>query len=846
MSPRDMALALRIAIRELRSGKRRFTVFLSCLILGVFSIAAVGSVSESARSAISRDARTLLGGDVSVQFSDPFPSEEELTWLRERGSVSHSMSLRGMARTAAGESALVSIKGVDAAYPLYGSVQTTPAMPLPEAFAEGPNGRFGAVVDALLLERLNIASGDTLMLGDLPLRVSGTLDKEPDRAFQGVTFGPRILVSLDALRQTGLLIPGSLIRSRMRVRLHTTGHATEQEVAAFVATARDAFPDRGWRVEPYTKAAPRVRNLLDRIDADLLLIGLGTLLVGGLGIAEAVRGYLASRMQNIATLKCLGGGVSTVLWTYFFQIAIIGAGGIITGCALGAVVPELARGALGTVLPILPDTSLHWQPLLRAALLGMVIIIAFSLRPLLLAGGVSPAVLFRGYVGTEQTRLSVYGRLLVASSFAALTALVFLFTPDKRLAWGFLAVVAGCLAVFRVVAWGMQTLSRHVPPMGHPSFRLGLSSIHRPGSPTVNLVLSLGLGLTALVAIAQVEQNLSQSLQRDLSRDAPAFFFINILPDQLPAFTELAQTPGVTRMEQGPMVRGRIIRINDTPVDQAQIAPEAQWAIRGDRGLSHAAVKPDDTEIVAGAWWPETYSGPPIISLTDDLARGFGVTVGDTLSFNILGREVTARIANIRKVDWMTFQLQFAVLFAPGLLDAAPVTWIATTYGSGDGLNDLYRTVTSRYPNVTAFSMREILADVQNMMQRMGAIFRAMAAVMLVTGLLVLAGSVLADRNRRIYDAVIYKVCGATRGDILLALVAEFSITGAATGLFSALTGTAAAWAAVEGLLKLPFTVQPGAIVLTVCGATVISLCFGLAGTARALGRKPAPYLRNE
>jgi putative ABC transport system permease protein len=299
-------------------------------------------------------------------------------------------------------------------------------------------------------------------------------------------------------------------------------------------------------------------------------------------------------------------------------------------------------------------------------------------------------------------------------------------------------------------------------------------------------------------------------------------------------------------MEQGPMVRGRIIRIKGVPVEEAPVSPDVQWAVRGDRGLSHAAVMPDDTEIVQGAWWPEHYAGPPIISLTEDLAKGFGTGIGDTLTFNILGREVTATIANIRKVDWMTFQLQFAVLFAPGLLDNAPVTWAVTAYGKSDGMDALYRKVTGSYPNVTAFSMREILADVRTLMERMGMVFRAMAAVMLATGLLVLAGAILADRHRRIYDAVIYKVCGATRGDILLALVTEFLLTGLATGLFSAMTGTLAAWAAVEGLMKLSFSIQPAAALTTVLMATGFSLLFGLAGTARALNRKPAPYLRNE
>jgi putative ABC transport system permease protein len=852
MTYRDLHLAFTLAIRELRSGKRRFTVFLSCLFLGVFAIAAVGSISEAARSAISRDARMLMGGDASIRLPAPFIEADERNWLETRGAVSHTITLRGIARSSAGESALVSVKGVDAAYPLYGTVETSPAVPRETSFAamleEPDNGHPPLVADGLLLTRLGIGTGDTLRIGNQTFTVRAALLREPDRAFQGVTFGPRVIMSLSSLRKTGLILPGSLLHSRMHIRLHTDSGrpAPEAQVNAFTALAGERFDGQGWRAEPYTKAAPRIRSILDRLDMDLMLIGLAALLVGGLGIAEAVRGYMTSRIRHMATMKCLGGSVGTVLWTYYFQILIIGAAGIAAGCLAGALVPPAAGRLLETLLPVPLDTAVHPAPLLRAALLGFAIITAFSLRPLLQAGGVSPAVLFRGYTADSTAGSGTAGRLLTVAAFGVLAGLVLLYTPDKRMAWGFLGLTVLCALIFRGVALGLQHIARRLPVAGHPSIRLGLSAVHRPGAPTVHLVLALGLGLTALVAIAQIEQNLSATLERDLSRDAPAFFFVNVLQNQLEPVTTLGTASGVTRMEKGPMVRGRIVRIAGVPVGQAEVAQDVRWAVRGDRGLSQAAARPEDTEIIAGEWWPEDYDGPPLISLTADLARGFGVSVGDTLTFNILGRETEATIANIRNVDWMTFQLQFAVLFAPGLLDKAPVTWIMTAYGKGEAMDRLYRTVTSEYPNITVFSMREILADVRGIMERMGTVFRAMAGVLLATGLLVLAGAILADRHQRIYDAVIYKVCGATRTDIVLALVTEFAVSGTATGIFSAATGTLAAFVAVEGLLGLHFTVQPDAVAATIAAGTLFSLCFGLAGTVSALGKKPAPYLRDE
>ncbi len=448
ITARDLGLAFRLALRELRSGQRRLAVFLGCMFLGVFAIAAVGSVSEAVRAGLARDARALLGGDASVEFATQQPSDDELAWLSARGTVSRVISLRGMARSAAptGEdTAMVALKGVDGAYPLYGAVTLDPPLPLATALGDGPAGDGaplpGVVVDPLLLERFGVRVGDVITVGTQRFRIAAALLGEPDRVVQGITYGPRVLMSLQGLDRTGLLVPGTLLTSGARVRLPgpaaTPGaspssaplrSADEATVTAFVEAARMAFPDAGWRVESYSRAVPRIRNLLDRVDTDLMLIGIAALLVGGLGIAEAVRGYLASRMASIATLKCVGGGVATVLWTYLFQILLIGGAGIAAGCALGAAVPPLAAGLTGQLIPVQLDASVHAAPLLRAALLGLAILLAFSLRPLLLAGAVRPATLFRGYVAGGGNGLTPAGRALVGLGFAVLAGLVWLFT----------------------------------------------------------------------------------------------------------------------------------------------------------------------------------------------------------------------------------------------------------------------------------------------------------------------------------------------------------------------------------------------------------------------------------
>ncbi|MBE0597976.1 MAG: hypothetical protein IH614_11970, partial [Desulfuromonadales bacterium] len=377
--------------------------------------------------------------------------------------------------------------------------------------------------------------------------------------------------------------------------------------------------------------------------------------------------------------------------------------------------------------------------------------------------------------------------------------------------------------------------------------RLGLANIHRRGSPAGSAIFSLGLGLTALVIIAEVQANLQDRVNETVPREAPSFFFLDIQPGQVEAFEKtIGALPDIRRLERFPTLRGRITAIAGVPAEQATVDPEVRWAIRGDRFLSYAAEPPAGATLTEGEWWPADYTGAPRVSVTADVARGFGVRIGDTLTVNVLGREITATIASLREVDWSTFELNFVLLFSPGVLENAPQTHIATVQVDGPGEAAVFRAVTRALPNVSVISTREVLANVSETIRRIGGAFQGMAAVALLTGFLVLAGAVSADQHRRLSDAVIFKVCGATRSDVLLAFGFEFAILGLAAGVLSAMVGSLAAFGIVQGFMETAFTLHPGVILFTLGAGIGLSLFLGLLGTWRALGQKPAPFLRAE
>ena len=833
--------SLRLARRELRGGLRGFGVFLTCLFLGVFAISAIGSFTESAKSGLLADASGLLGGDFEIRMAHRQLTDAAAEFLATRGSLSQVTTMRTMVADDAGNKRILAeLKAVDQAYPLYGAVEVEPSQPIHHAFGE--KGGYGALVEPSLLTRLGIEVGDMVKVGDAEFRIRGILTVEPDRAIRAFNLGPRFMISLDGLIDTGLVQPGSLVYNAYRLRL-----PDRETVEQLRDDLQEQFPEAGWRLRTWREAAPRVRFFLDRMNQNLTLIGLCALLVGGLGVSGAVRGYLGGKITHIATMKCLGAPGRLVFVAYLLQVLCLGALGAGAGVVCGAALPYLVNHLLGSTLPVPLAPAIHWQSLLTAAIFGLLIALVFSLKALGVARRVSPSILFRGYAESTVQNPGTGIRVMIAIAVICLAALAVLTSTDRKMAFWFICGAALSFGIFRYAAASVVKLARYLPRPNNPSLRLGLANIHRRGSPASSALFSLGLGLTTLVIIMLVQSNLDDKVNETVPREAPSFFFLDIQSHQAERFEAIAQKlPGIRKIERYPTLRGRITAIAGTPVSRAKVAQEVRWAVRGDRFLSYSAGMPPDTEIVAGQWWPKDYTGEPLVSITDDLARGFGVDIGDSLTVNILGRDVTARIGSRREVDWSTLDLNFALIFSPGILENAPQTNIASIHVRPDDEEAAFRRITGQFPNVSAISTREVMKNVSRTLDRIGIAFRSMAAIALLAGFLVLAGAVSADQHRRIQDAVIFKVCGATRFDILGAFAAEFLILGAVAGCISAVVGSLAALGIVTGLMKMSFTLHPAAVIITILLGIALTLLLGLLGTWKALGQKPSTYLRGE
>jgi putative ABC transport system permease protein len=402
------------------------------------------------------------------------------------------------------------------------------------------------------------------------------------------------------------------------------------------------------------------------------------------------------------------------------------------------------------------------------------------------------------------------------------------------------------LEVLWLAAWGLRRLARRLSRAralrGRTMLRLALGSIGGPGGEAASVILSLGLGLSVLAAVGQIDGNMRRAIDTDLAKRAPAYFFIDIQPDQMAGFLKTVQAaPGVTRVQTAPMLRGIITRINGLPAQQ--VAPQS-WVLRGDRGVTFSARPPEGTSITAGKWWPPEYTGPPQISFAADEAKDIGLSLGDTMTLNILGRDITGTITSLRNVDFASGGIGFVVAMDPAALAGAPHSSIATLYAKPGATEAVVRAVGRNWPNITAISVRSAIDKVTQALSAIAAATSAAAGATLLTGFAVLIGAAAAGERARIYEAAVLKTLGATRGRILASFALRAAILGAAAGVVALFAGSLGAWAVMRFVMQTPYSLEPGPALAIVLGGIIAVLVAGALFALRPLAARPARILR--
>jgi putative ABC transport system permease protein len=793
--------------------------------------------------------QAILGGDMDFRLVHREASDAELAWLDEQADLSRMATMRAMVRHEQA-TLLVEAKAVDAIYPLYGEValDSEPDSELASALAvnETPSGKiYGAVAEGGLFDRLDIAPGAIVQLGDIRVRLNDRIANEPDRSAGGFPLAPRLMLGFEGLRAAGLLQPGSLINFHYRLKL--TPESARAQMAEITRAAKNEFPNAGWRIRDRFDASPSLRRFVERLGLFLTLVGLTALVVGGVGVGNAITAYLERRRETIAIVKALGGSGRFIFKIYALQISLLSVCAIALGLVLGALAPFGAQTLFGSILPVALVPDIYAEPLLAAAGFGVLSAAGFALWPLGKVEKVSVGSLFRQATDTRAVIPARRYLFAIGVCFAGLLALAMVIAQRTDIAVWFAVGVALSYLALRATARLLVQLVRLAGRPRQPEWRLAMSNITRPNAPVRAVVLSMGLSVTLLSTISMLDGNINTQISGDLPERTPSFFFLDIQPDQIDGFTALLDaTDGVDATEKSPMLRGQIMAVNGVSSADLAPIPDVEWVLRGDRGLTYGRAAPAGGEIVEGTWWAPDYQGPPLVSFDVEIAAGLDIGLGDTITVNVLGRPLTATIANLRKIDWASGGLNFFMIFSPEPMARAPHTYLTTVTMSPEEEAELTRAVAQAYPNVTIIRVKEALQAASGIIENIGLAVRAMSVVTLLAGILVLAGAMAAGHRARVYDAVVMKVLGATRLRVLTAFMLEYMLMGAGAALIAALAGTVASWALVVGAMQAEWIFLPGTLATTVVGATVLTVVLGLIGTYSALRAPSAPVLRTE
>ena len=838
-----LAVALRLAWRQARGGRRPLAAVFASVALGVGALSAVGSLGAGLEATLGREARALLGGDVELRAARPLPPEADaaLGRLAARGArVVRVQELVGMVRSETG-STLVELKASGPGYPLYGRLPTVPPTPLAELLADG-----GVVVQRELLDRLGVAVGDRLALGETRVTIRGLVEAEPDRAASLVTLGPRVFVSPETLARTGLVAFGSRVRHRVLVALPDGASAGDTR-----AGLARAVVDPGVRVSSYDEAQPGLRRFFTQLTTYLGLVGLASLLVGGIGVAAAVSAFVARQTPSIAALKALGAETTTLVVSYVVQTQAAALAASLLGVVLGVAVQPLLAAALAGLVPFTLETQVPMLTLVRAVVMGLAVTLVCTWGPLAAVRAVPPWLILRRDVAPAP-RPARDWRLL-APVVAGVAALALWQAGSLKTGGLFLGASLVALLALHGLARGLVALARRLPRARGLAWRHGVAALQRPGGHATRVVVALGVAVMLLITVALLQSVLGRQIDHEQRRGAPSFFFLDVQPDQREPFARLVERAAGAPPALTPVVRARLTaigaeRLTRDAIDRRTPREEdGRWYFTREYVLTWAERPPEGNVLVRGRWWtPAEAETGPRASVEEAAARALGLEVGSRMTFDVQGVPVEAEVTSIRRVDWQSLTTNFFVILSPGALDGAPATWVGTARVPAGAEPGLQNAVVAAFPNVTAVPVRDVLERVGVVLDEIAVAVRLVALFTLGAGLVVMAGALAATRSQRLYESVVLRTLGATRGVVARAFAVEYGLLGAAAGVGGGVLATALAWAVVRWVLDAPWSFDPLPLALGLASTIGLALAVGFLTTFRLLGQKPLPVLRRE
>lgn len=839
---------LRLILAEFRGARRRFVFFVFCIAIGVGAVMTVTSFSSLLNQSILKESKSLLAADLEIKGSweqsaadldfqkKALPEGTAFQFIKEL----HAMSQFSRSGTTA--SLLVELKSVPTSaplYPMYGVLTTEPQKPLPELLANG-----GAVVGPSFLVRTGLKIGDTFTLGKARLRLTATVLSEPDRISRAFSIGPRMIVSAESLSQAELIQPGSRIRHKTLIRLPATFDLEK----ALVILER-GLTDKSADVRTYKDMQSSLISSIERIGQYLGAVGVIALLMGGIGVAMIIRTFMAQKLDTIAILNCIGASSRTIFSVYLAQSLLLGLIGSLLGVATGYALQYLLPAKLAGLLNIAVDPAFTLGPAMQSLAMGVAVTLLFCLWPLLKAARTRPLRLLRRNFEEDISKSSLKEQIWPGLfSFIGLALIVFWQAGSvKRGALFVLAVGASTLILAGISYLALKLLKR-LPTPGSITRRYGLANLYRPNNQAVSIVTCLGMGIMLILTVRLVQMDMLAMLKKDSQIRPPNYFFIDIQTDQVGLFSKAMQnTAPEATYELTPLIRARLYSAGGQKISEwhYEDRQKEEWFINREFVLTHRVDMPEKgNSIVQGKWWTPEEASTPQVSLEEDAARRLGVTIGSELTLDILGIKVTAPVTSIRKVDWRNMRTNFYMIYSPGALAGAPVTFVASVYVAPEKELPLQHAVVGSLPNVTALSTRDIVTTIETVVEKLKTLVDFMSAFTIAAGLIILSGSIASTKYRRMKESAILKVLGARRQAVATVLGIEYATLGTIASIVGIGLSLALSWAVMKYLVKSPWHLYPEALTWTFVLSILLTILTGVFSSLDVLKNKPLKTLR--
>jgi putative ABC transport system permease protein len=837
--------SLRMTARDWRAGELRFLIV--ALVVAVSALSAVGFFVDRMRSGLNRDAHQLLGADLLINADQPLRQEWRQEAQRRGLLLADTVTFPSMAQAGQGDDSqalLASVKAVSGTYPLRGRMRVTTS-PEDASEALGDTVREtpapGTVwVDVNLLPPLRVGVGSSIQLGDKSFRIARLIAAEPDRGAAFANFAPRVMLSLDDLKATGLVDNYARVTYRMQVAARSINdQAAVKDYERWVRERIAQDNVKGVRIETLENGRPEMRATIDRAERFLALVSLLSAMLAAVAVAMAARRFMQRHLDACAMLRCLGMTQNQVGLMFLIEFALVGLAGSMLGVLVGfgahfVLIEIISR----LVQADMPPASL--LPALQGIATGMLLLVGFALPPVLQLRNVPHnRVIRREQAAPQPMALATYGL-----GTAVFVGLLLWQAGEPRIALLTAGGFIGGLAVFALIAWlGLLTLRRLRGISAHQGWRFAITSLQRRPGATIVQVVSLSLGLMALLVLTVVRGDLMQAWRVATPADAPNRFIINIQPDQKDRVAQQIRAAGVKELPVYPMIRGRLVAVNGNAVTTTTYTSERARAL-SDREFNLSAVPdlPAGNEIVAGQWYRDA-PGVAEASVEQGIAETLRLKLGDRLRFDMGGLLVEAKITSLRKLEWGSMRANFFVIINPSAMVDAPTTYMTAFHLPARGIG-LANALTRQYPNLTVIDVSGIIHQVQDVLDQVVVAVEFLFLFTLASGVLVLYAALMGSQAERTREAGLLRALGATRGQLAQAQRIEFALVGGLSGLLAATGAAALGWALAEYQFKFPWHFEPQVWLAGLVVGALCALVGGWLGLRNVLRQPPLQTLR--